>query len=309
MTRHCFVVFTLCAIALALAPTSVTAQQFALSTPFNTVNDSFFERIGMGFGFQLQGANPATGRGVVGLLPGGQINPSGGIVFSQGGANSALPQFGGHDPNNDANVGFGILKGGNGLFFNLTAGQGNTRTNTNQTPVIVLPNGVQGSVSDSSQTPFVTSIIPVVGSGFGPSDFGLGGSGGVRWVSPLADRMERFHELQRQRSGNSAARAAVAAAELGNENLSREDKLSLKADASRGSSAGHGDLSVAEIKSQQAAAESAKQQELQGLIERAKGAEEAGKANVAKIYYRQALARASGDVRDEIQSKLQTLGK
>ena len=34
--------------------------------------------------------------------------------------------------------------------------------------------------------------------------------------------------------------------------------MSLKVDASRGSSAGHGDLSVAEIKSQQAAVETAK---------------------------------------------------
>lgn len=309
MNRRSFVAVLLGVVALCFAPSAGSAQQFALSTPFNTLNDNFFERIGMGFGFQLQGANPASGRGVVGFGPGG-INPGGNIVFSQGGFNSALPQFGGHDANTDATLGFGLVKGGNGAFFNLAAGQGSTRSMTNQTPVIVLPNGVQGTISDTSQTPFVTSVIPVVGSGFGPSDFGLGGSGGgVRWVSPLQDRMERFYELQRQKKSSSAQRAEAAALELGNENLSREEKLSLKADASRGSSAGYGDLSVAEIKSQQAAEVAAKQQELAGLMERAKGAEEAGKANVAKIYYRQALARATGDLREEIQSKLQTLGR
>ena len=277
------------------------AQQMAISTPFNSLNDSFFERIGIGFGFQLQGANPAGGSGVVGLLPGGIQTPN--IVFSQGGFNSALPPFGGHDPNTDAQTGFALLNRGNGLFFNLAAGQGSTRNNINQTPTVVIHNGQTGTVSDTSQTPFVTAIIPVVGDAFIPPYYPTR----MPTVHPLHERVARLREQQQQQG--SAQRAAAAANALGNENLSREDKLSLKAEASRGSSAGHGDLSVAEIKRQQAATEAAKQTEVEAYIERAKGAEEAGKASVAKIYYRQALARATGELRDELQAKLQELGR
>jgi hypothetical protein len=190
------------------------------------------------------------------------------------------------------------------LFFNLAAGQGNTMNHISQTPSVVIHNGQQGTFSDTSQTPFVTSIIPVLGDAFVPPYYPTAAPP----VHPLQERLARLREEQK-RQGNSAQRAAAAAEALGNQNLSREDRLSLKAVASQGSSAGHGDLSVAEIKNRQKAEEAAKQTEVEAYIERAKGAEAAGKANVAKIYYRQALARATGELRDELQAKLQELGK
>jgi hypothetical protein len=125
---------------------------------------------------------------------------------------------------------------------------------------------------------------------------------------PLQERLERYYQQQKQQAGDSARRAAAAAEGLGNAELARSEKLS-KGDASRGSTAERGDLSVAEIKRQQAAEESSQDREVQTLIERGKGAEEAGKANVAKIYYRQAASRASGSLREELLAKVQALGK
>jgi len=304
MLRRKMAALVVAGFILSLAVPTAYGQMIGISTPFNSVSDDFFERIGMGFGFQLQGGNRAGGgSAVVGLLPGGIQTPN--VMFNQGGFQSALPQFGGHDPNSDANFGFALLKGGNGAFFNFAGGQGNTRNFINQTPSVTITNGQQGTFSDTSQTPFVTSIIPVIGDAFIPPYYPTMAPA----VHPLHERLERLREMQKQQGASGMQRAAAAAQALGNENLSREDKLSLQAEASRGSSAGRGDLSVAEIKNQQAAEEAAKQTEVQGFIERAKGAEEAGKTNVAKIYYRQALARATGDLRNELQAKLQALGK
>jgi hypothetical protein len=272
---------------LALSPMRASAQQIGIGTPFHGTQDDFFERFGIGFGFNL----------------GGQV------FFRQGGFASAIPPFGGYDPNGDATMGFALNNGPNSFFFNLAASQGSTRSMVSQTPVVVIPNGGTGTVSDTSTTPFVTGIIPVVGF---MGDAFVPPAVPSRFPTPtvLQEKLQRYHEEQQR--GNAKQRAAAAAIAMGSESLSREDKLSLKLGASRGSSAGHGDLSVAEIKSQQAAEEAeeaARQQEVHALIERAKGAEDAGKANVAKIYYRQALSRASGELRDELQARLSGLEK
>jgi general secretion pathway protein D len=61
-----------------------------------------------------------------------------------------------------ANFGFAILSDIE-VFFLLQAGQGDDRTNVLQAPKVTLFNGQQAFVSDTSQRPFVTSVVPVVG--------------------------------------------------------------------------------------------------------------------------------------------------
>ncbi len=139
-------------------------QQVKIGTRFTTLNDSFYERIGVGFGFNIRGADPAGGRGVIGLDPLGQPTPNGDIQFRQGGVGSATPPFGGHDPASDGTVGFATSGSEGGLLFNFFGGQGSTRSLVTQEPVIVIPNGGNGTFSDTSQTPFVTGVIPVVGA-------------------------------------------------------------------------------------------------------------------------------------------------
>src|SRR5205085_5763677 len=48
-------------------------------------------------------------------------------------------------------------------YFLVSAAQGDRRSNVLQAPKVTLFNGQQAFVSDTSQTPFVISVIPVVG--------------------------------------------------------------------------------------------------------------------------------------------------
>ena len=84
------------------------------------------------------------------------------IPFTQDGFASSVPQFGGFDAGTAANFGFAILSDIE-VFFLLQAAKGNERSNATIAPVVTMFNGQSASVSDGSQRPFVTSVIPVVG--------------------------------------------------------------------------------------------------------------------------------------------------
>jgi general secretion pathway protein D len=175
--------------------------QVTIEVRFITLNDKFFERIGVSFDFDVndnidgsgvafgavqpgQGinyqsaANFATGQGVnrnvtnqdsnqtitVGMSSPGVFNADLDIPFTQGSYNLAKPAFGGFDPtaNAGASLGFAILSDIEAYFF-VTAAQGDQRSNVLQAPKVTLFNGQQAFVSDTSQSPFVISVIPVVG--------------------------------------------------------------------------------------------------------------------------------------------------
>lgn len=61
-----------------------------------------------------------------------------------------------------ANVGFAILSDLEAYFF-ITAVQDDNRSNVLQAPKVTMFNGQQAFVSDTAQSPFVVSVIPVVG--------------------------------------------------------------------------------------------------------------------------------------------------
>ncbi len=150
--------------------------QVTVEVRFISVSDNFFERIGVDFDFRIDdntGLNEAGGvfpddigsSYVVGLR---NLNGQGlptldlDIPFTQDSFASTIPQFGGFDANTAANFGFAILSDIE-VFLLLQAAQGDQRSNVLQAPKVTLFNGQQASVSDTSQRPFVTSIIPVVG--------------------------------------------------------------------------------------------------------------------------------------------------
>ncbi len=153
--------------------------QVTIEVRFITLEDDFFERIGVDFDFNIAthtnpltftptalgpppsfgGVNPSEN---VGLDPTGQVTPLRDIQFRQGGFTTALPPFGGFDAATAATFGFAILSDIE-AFFVIQAAQGDTRTNILQAPKVTLFNGQQATVSDTSQRPFVTSVIPVVG--------------------------------------------------------------------------------------------------------------------------------------------------
>lgn len=285
-------------------PAGVGAQQVQLTSPFQTINDSFYENFGFG------GINM------------GQSGPGGGWYFNTGPANSTPPPFGGYDPAADAR--FGMRFGGPfGFGFNLLAGQGSNRSNTVVAPTIVIPNGGSGYLFSGSVTPFVTGVIPVVGNApMGPM---------IPVVAPtqpsLSPLAERVAQLQQQQAAEQAAPAAAPAAGRNAApalNPARDQApLVLKggpapaaAAAARpavsgsaaNSSANHGDVSVVEIRRQQAQQDAARQEEIQVRIEKARGYEEAGKPGLAKILYQQAAARAEGELKKQLLDKIRSLG-
>ncbi|MCU0979326.1 MAG: hypothetical protein MUF25_09190 [Pirellulaceae bacterium] len=302
MSRSGWVVFIVLAGLTAWPDTGSYAQQVQLTSPLQTINDSFYENFGFG------GINM------------GRSGPRGGWYLNTGPATSTPPPFGGYDPAADAR--FGMQFGGPfGLGFNLVAGQGSTRSNTVTAPTIVIPNGGTGSIFSGSVRPFVTGVIPVVGNApFGP----------MMPMAPQSSRSplaERVAQLQQQQAATQAAGGAApdpAPAEQPALPARDDGPLVIKggqvqAQAPAGrpaapasasdSTANHGDLSVAEIRRQQAAQDAARLEEIQVRIEKARGFEEAGKPGQAKIYYQQAATRADGEQKKQLLEKIRSLGE
>lgn len=158
--------------------------QVTIEVRFITLSDNFFERIGVDFDFNIddntgltnfQDQLPDNTRTTPVNSPFDDNNKSFAIgwtsagptadldlQFDQGSFVSGTPQFGGFDANTAANFGFAILSDLE-VFFVLQAAQGDQRTNILQAPKVTLFNGQTAFVSDTTQRPFVTSVIPVVG--------------------------------------------------------------------------------------------------------------------------------------------------
>ena len=206
-----------------------------------------------------------------------------GWFFNFGGGGAA-PPVGGFDPNAGANFGFGFGNGNVNGGFNFTAGQGANSTFVSQTPSVTIPNGGNGVFIDGSFRPFVTSVTPIVGT-TDNSD-----------PSPLRERLRRLKsgEVQVQSPGDEPKSEPAVGGGGG---------------SSRGSSAERGAPSVAALKAQAAAAQQSEDTELAALLEKAKGAEAAGKPSVARIYYQMAARRATGDQQREILTHLQSLNR
>jgi len=176
----------------------------------------------------------------------------------------------------------------------------------------VIPNGGTGSLFSGSIRPFVTGVIPVVGNAsFGP----MLPMAPQSSVSPLAGRVA---QLQQQGSATQAAAGAGVApappAPAGHDAAPLVLRpAAVEADTARpatraaASTATHGDLSVAEIRRQQAAEDATRLEEIQVRIEKARGLEAAGKPGLAKIYYQQAATRADGELKKQLLDKIHTL--
>ena len=168
--------------------------QVTIEVRFITLDDSFFEYIGVDFDFTLQqntqnptaaGFGPVTINAVSGTQSRNYVAKNGvavaglqnttatpaqagvftstlDIPFTQGSYALAQPQFGGFDATAGASLGFAILSDVEAFFF-VNASQGDKRSNVLQAPKVTLFNGQQAFVSDTSQTPFVISVVPVVG--------------------------------------------------------------------------------------------------------------------------------------------------
>src|SRR5690606_12389053 len=149
---------------------------------FIRLNDSFFERIGIDFDMNINdntyidvppGLPPGTAfeggpSATVGLeaptsvtvFP--RFTADLDMPFCQNNFGVTAPTIGGFDPAGAATFGFAILSDIEAYFL-VQAAQGDRRSNVLNAPKVTLFNGQQAFVSDTSQTPFVISVIPVVG--------------------------------------------------------------------------------------------------------------------------------------------------
>lgn len=140
--------------------------QVTIEVRFITLRDDFFERVGIDFDFNIDDnvtrpprddSGPST---VVGLDPTGNFTQNLDLQFAQSTFGNAVPTFG--SPVDIATFGFAILSDIE-VYFLLHASEGDRRSNVLQAPKVTLFNGQLASVNDTSQRPFVTSLIPVVG--------------------------------------------------------------------------------------------------------------------------------------------------
>jgi general secretion pathway protein D len=142
--------------------------QVTIEVRFITLRDDFFEQMGIDFDFDIDDnvtvlPQDDSGNSVtIGLDATGIPTADLDISFNQGSFAASQPAFGGFDAASAGSIGFAILSDIE-AFFVLQAAQGDQRSNVLQAPKVTLFNGQQASVSDTSQRPFVTSLIPVVG--------------------------------------------------------------------------------------------------------------------------------------------------
>ncbi len=153
--------------------------QVTIEVRYITLNDSFFERIGVDFNALIQdrtsldsatlAANGYEGgeqSAIVGLTRGASGLPEFttdlDIPYTQGLFTLSRPAFGGADPTSFATFGYAILSDIEAYFL-VEAAQGDSRTNVLSAPKVTLFNGQQAFVGDFVSQPFVMGVIPVVG--------------------------------------------------------------------------------------------------------------------------------------------------
>lgn len=181
----------------------------------------------------------------------------------------AAPQFGGFTPNAGATFRINrVGPNGGGFSLGLNLAQGRTRSSTTIAPSITTQNGFGGSIFSGQVRPFVTGVVPIVGSGLPP---------GVSEVVPPDNAVTRaLSSGQLHLGGTSEPTVRQSTSATGNFSVEN-------------SSAAHGDTSVKQIKAQRQKMLRAKQQRLESALEKASRLESEKNYSQARSAYREAL--------------------
>jgi hypothetical protein len=227
------------------------AQQANVQAPFRAANHSFFEQFGSNW--HLSG-------------PG---------WFARFGGGPVAPPFGGAQPGAGITAGAGFAGGGgmNG-GLGVLAAQGSQRSNVMQSGNLTLYNGLPGALSNTSHSPFVVGLIPVVGQGKPP------------W--------------QQQLDGDIPTQTREPAL-LARDASPVEDNLPVAR------SEDPGQFSLEELARQQIETDAARQREALEHLAKAREALAASKPKVARIYYQMAERRASGELKARVAAELKSL--
>jgi hypothetical protein len=285
------------------------AQQVTTSTPFNSVNSSFNERMGVNFGFNIAGPRQLPGddsgpSSVIGITPFGMATPNNAIQFRQGGAGNVAPGFGGGDPAAATTAGIGFRGGNFSGNLGFSFGQGSSTSNVSQTPMVTSMNGQPAMFSDQIQQPFVTSVTPVVNQWItGPRNPYLSLPNNSASIQPFRPIYQRYARMKQQQQTMPKKKAV----EEDTPRIARPQTFDDRLRTAGSSTAGQAALSVAEIQRRHAAIDDARNREAQESFDRALAAEEAGKLGVAKIYYRMAAKDAVGELKQQAEERLRNV--
>lgn len=248
------------------------------------VGSGYFGQTGVSFGFGIPTSMPNGGSGVVGLTPQGAFAPG---IMLQAGGQPNIP-FGLGPTTPGASFGYAANTPLGTAFFSLTASQGANRGNMMGSASITTIDGGTGFISDTSQSPFVTSVVPVVGDGNNSAN------------SPPGARLRR---LAGGESPTAPAQLPRTEAQRGGGDFSRQLA------AAQGSSAGQPATSMAEIRAEQAAEDQQLDQENRQKIHDAEAALASGKPGVARLFYQQVVRHARGAARQQAIDALKAMSQ
>lgn len=314
------------AAGFALTAAAAFAQQVTVGAPTHTINHSFFEGIGTSWGIRGNG-----------------------FTFQFGGPQIPLPPAGQPDMGAGLTGGLAWIGPSATTHLNFHALQGSRSSMISQTPSVTLPNGGTAYIGDASMSPFVISVIPVVG-GFAPMGF-MGPEPIVPmptnpWaaVASAADA-ERWATWQRIAAEHSArqrrdelpdppaaevnARAAIGTALPERLRASGSPPAGESSPSNRGpqppdrgaepiglggnngsiSSAELAVPSVAEAARLRDLERQARERELSAAFLRGEQARADGNYGAARVYYQMVAAKAEGDLKEAAKQRLAELSK
>jgi hypothetical protein len=302
----------ICGVSAAAATVIVSTAlgappQATIGTPLNTGNNSYFSQNGVNFGFGIPTSLPNGGSGVVGLTPQGALAPN--IMFQQGGGQANIP-FGLGPATPGASFGYSVKTPMGTMFFGLTSSQGSNSSMSSQSPSVTVMNGGTGFVSDTSQSPFVTGIVPVVGDN-GASVLGerlqrlANGEGTTNQAvlppDPMPDARPAAEKLTAEKPPADKLPGDGAAAARDSHAFDR------RLAAAQDNPTGQPLASLAEIRAEQAAEDQAANDEYRQKIQLAEAALAGGKPGVARIYYQQVVRHANGALKQQAIDALKGL--
>ncbi len=254
-------------------------QNINVSTPFTSTSDSYYENIGVGFGFSIPGGR-GPGSRVVGLSPNGQLMPN--LTFSRG-IGFGRP-FGGFVPGAGGAFGFRqVGNNGGGFALGLNFAKGSRRSIVSTTPSLTVQNGFGGSIYSGQIRPFVTGVVPIVGSNF---------------ATPVPNFNGRIYPAPMP-IDNAVTRAINSGQLSLARNRAEEQPLTESASVDYGdaeSTAIHGDASVASLKAERIRRLAAQQKAIDDKIHEAEQLAEQQEFAMARTKYREALRLVKDDV-------------
>ena len=225
----------------------------------------------------------------------------------------APPPFGGFNPNAGLTSGFAFRRGDFSGNLNFNFSQGYSRTSTTVAPTVMSLNGYPSNFFAGTVRPFVASVVPTIGGG-GPF-FSVPSGNIVRGQGPayrLSQLQERLAEGRRTEPSSRTDRTEPEPAPR------RELDTASRAAAAFGFFQGSGSRPASDspprstTTSRQSASPppiSGEPKSLADLYFR-KGLEaEARSRTTARMYYRMAFQRATGDLRLRIDRRLKAIGR